>query len=69
VITLGPEFSINGQVTIDLKAEAKLAIEAAWDFPSIKLVFPQEKGASSGDATVSNTDNRASKILCFLLLA
>ncbi|KAF8588352.1 hypothetical protein K439DRAFT_1629802 [Ramaria rubella] len=57
VITLGPEFSINGQVTIDLKAEAKMAIVAAWDFPSIKLVFPQENGASSGDATVSGTDN------------
>ncbi|KAF8531281.1 hypothetical protein JB92DRAFT_3105427 [Gautieria morchelliformis] len=57
VITLGPEFSINGQVTIDLKAEAKLAIEAAWDFPSLNLVFPEEKGASTGSATVAGTNN------------
>ncbi|KAF8488680.1 hypothetical protein JB92DRAFT_3148213 [Gautieria morchelliformis] len=57
VITLGPQFSINGQVTIDLKAEAKLAIEAAWDFPSLNLVFPQEKGASTGSATVGETNN------------
>jgi hypothetical protein len=58
VITLGPEFSINGQVNIDLQAEAKLAIETAWDFPSINMVFPQAKGASTGDATVSGTNNR-----------
>lgn len=68
IITLGPEFSINAEASIDLKAEAKMAVKAAWDFPTVKLIFPEEKGASTGDATVSNTNNRMFRKVIFCLL-
>lgn len=65
VVTIGPEFSIDASIDMDIEAEAKMVVKAGWDFPSLKLVFPASKGGSTGSATVSGTDNRKINIKSF----
>jgi hypothetical protein len=50
IITIGPSFSLNGQIVAEVQGVADMKITAAWDLPRIGLVFPPSQGQSDADA-------------------
>ncbi|KAG8808255.1 hypothetical protein FRC17_004032, partial [Serendipita sp. 399] len=54
IIDIGPSFSINGQGVGKLGVSTEATVHADYQFPHLSMVFPQDQGESSGEATQAN---------------
>jgi len=63
ILNVGPTFSINGQGigTVDVCTDA--IITANYQFPGVTMVFPQDEGNSTGQASQTDSQTRAYLLL------
>ncbi|KAF8511372.1 hypothetical protein JB92DRAFT_3118098 [Gautieria morchelliformis] len=58
IVTLGPEFSIGTELQMaNLELEADMSLTTDFSLPNLQLVFPQDKGKSTGAAQPKNGSN------------
>jgi hypothetical protein len=58
ILSLGPKFSINAQAVGTLAVTTDATVTATYQFPQTSMVFPQDEGASSGQASQGGDSNR-----------
>jgi hypothetical protein len=54
ILDIGPTFSINGQATGNVSVCTNSVITASYQFPGTSMVFPQDEGPSTGQASQTN---------------
>lgn len=58
ILSLGPKFSINAQAIGTLAVTTDATVKATYQFPQTTMVYPQDEGASGGQASQGDNGNR-----------
>jgi hypothetical protein len=58
ILDVGPTFSINGQGIGNISVCTDAIVTANYQFPGITMVYPQDEGASTGQASQGDEQNR-----------
>ncbi|KIM27844.1 hypothetical protein M408DRAFT_329777 [Serendipita vermifera MAFF 305830] len=57
ILDIGPTFSINGQGIGSISVCTDAVVTANYQFPGLSMVYPQDEGASTGQASQGSGDN------------
>ncbi|KAH7104420.1 hypothetical protein BKA62DRAFT_635547 [Auriculariales sp. MPI-PUGE-AT-0066] len=55
ILSVGPSFNILGSLSADVGVEAVVNTGVKWEFPSLKMAFPQDSGEQIAEANQVNT--------------
>ena len=60
ILDVGPTFSVNGEAVGTIGVSADALVTANYQFPGLSMVYPQDEGNSTGQASHDDTQNRSS---------
>ncbi|KZT37853.1 hypothetical protein SISSUDRAFT_817483 [Sistotremastrum suecicum HHB10207 ss-3] len=62
IVTIGPIFSINAELSANFDLEAQMVINTEFDLPNINLVFPPDQGKNSGTESTASGGKQPLKV-------